>query len=147
MFLLLIQTSDQLVFCYAILNLGAKGLSKGPFPDLINSPRSRIKPTRSGPLTGTIPTAIVEDRKMKTLYWFRKALRVQDNPSLVKSIIDSTHLDPVFCIDPWFVSSGKVGVNRMGFLLESLTDLDINLRKLGSRLIVLHGNPVEVIPK
>ena len=35
----------------------------------------------------------------------------------------------------------------MGFLLESLTDLDQNLRKVGSKLIVVHGNPVEELPK
>jgi cryptochrome len=82
-----------------------------------------------------------------TVYWFRKALRVHDNPSLIKSIVSATNLDPIFCLDPWFVKSGKVGVNRMGFLLESLTDLDQKLRKVGSKLIVVHGNPVEELPK
>ena len=86
-------------------------------------------------------------KMVKTLYWFRKALRIQDNPSLAKSIQNSSHLVPVFCLDPWFLSSGKVGVNRMGFLLESLADLDNNLRKLGSRLVILKGNPVDTIPR
>ena len=85
--------------------------------------------------------------QMRTLYWFRKALRVHDNPSLVKAINNSSNVDPVFCIDPWFVKSGKVGVNRMLFLLESLTDLDKSLRKIGSRLIILYGNPIDEIPR
>lgn len=34
----------------------------------------------------------------------------------------------------------------MRFLLESLADLDASLRKLNSRLIVLHGDPVEALP-
>lgn len=33
------------------------------------------------------------------------------------------------------------------FLLQSLEDLDLNLRKLGSRLFVLRGQPVDVLPK
>ena len=83
----------------------------------------------------------------RTLYWFRKALRVHDNPSFVNAIENSSTVDPVFCIDPWFVRSGRVGVNRMQFLLESLSDLDENLQKIGSRLIILQGNPVEEIPR
>jgi hypothetical protein len=90
---------------------------------------------------------IVNLKMTHTVYWFRKALRVHDNPSLIKSIMSTTNLDPIFCLDPWFVKSGRVGVNRMGFLLEALTDLDQNLRKVGSKLLILHGNPVEEIPK
>lgn len=93
------------------------------------------------------PAPILNLSMAHTVYWFRKALRVHDSPSLIKSIVSATNLDPIFCLDPWFVKSGKVGVNRMGFLLESLTDLDQNLRKVGSKLIVVHGNPVEELPK
>jgi hypothetical protein len=93
------------------------------------------------------PASILNLKMTHTIYWFRKALRIHDNPSLVKSIMSTTNLVPIFCLDPWFVKSGKVGVNRMGFLLESLTDLDQNLRKVGSKLLIINGNPVEEIPK
>jgi hypothetical protein len=93
------------------------------------------------------PATILDLKMVHTVYWFRKALRVHDNPSLIKSIVNATNLDPIFCLDPWFVKSGKVGVNRMGFLLESLTNLDQSLRKVGSKLIIVRGDPVEEIPK
>ena len=35
----------------------------------------------------------------------------------------------------------------MQFLLESLTDLDASLRARGSRLFILQGNPVDVLPQ
>ena len=49
--------------------------------------------------------------------------------------------------DPTAFSAGsaRAGVNRIQFLLESLSDLDSNLRKLGSRLLVLKGEPGEVL--
>jgi len=84
---------------------------------------------------------------VKTLYWFRKALRLHDNPSLVRAMRDASHLTPVFCLDPWFVKSGAVGANRMKFLLESLSDLDAGLGKLDSRLLVLQGNPIDELPR
>lgn len=55
---------------------------------------------------------------MRTVFWFRKGLRLHDNPALVAALEGCTTLYPVFCLDPWFVSSGKVGTNRMRFLLE-----------------------------
>lgn len=61
---------------------------------------------------------------------------------------------PVFVIDPYFMEpdpnafspgSSRAGLNRIRFLLESLVDLDSSLRQLGSRLLVLKGDPGEVI--
>jgi hypothetical protein len=123
--------------------------SVNPSDRTINQQRSTINQliVPAGSQTATKPARISILKMTHTVYWFRKALRVHDNPSLVKSIMSTTSLDPIFCLDPWFVKSGKVGVNRMGFLLESLTDLDQSLRKVGSKLLILHGNPVEEIPK
>jgi cryptochrome len=76
-----------------------------------------------------------------TLFWFRKGLRLHDNPALAAAIEGSCRLYPVFCLDPWFVGSGRVGANRLHFLLQSLCDLDGRLRAMNSRLIVLRGPP------
>jgi deoxyribodipyrimidine photolyase len=67
----------------------------------------------------------------------------------------ASHVYPVFVLDPWYLApdptapspgSMRVGVNRIRFLLQSLENLDENLRKHGSRLLLLHGNPTTVIP-
>lgn len=54
---------------------------------------------------------------------------------------------PVFVFDPWFAGNGKVGTNRFSFLLDSLRDLDASFKARGSRLIIVHGNPPDVVPK
>lgn len=82
-----------------------------------------------------------------SLLWFRKGLRLHDSPALAAAVEGSTRLYPVFVIDPWFVSSGSVGANRLHFLLQSLQDLDTRLRALDSRLIVLRGNPTTELPR
>lgn len=86
--------------------------------------------------------------------WFRKGLRIHDNPALDYAAKGSDVLYPVFVIDPHYmepdpaafsIGSSRAGLNRIRFLLESLTDLDVNLKKLGSRLLVLKGEPSEVL--
>ena len=82
----------------------------------------------------------------RSILWFRKGLRVHDNPALVKACDGASAVQPVFVLDPWFVKPERVGANRLRFLLESLEDLDASLRSKGSSLLVLHGDPERVIP-
>nr|CAD7394651.1 unnamed protein product [Timema cristinae] len=86
-----------------------------------------------------------------TIHWFRKGLRIHDNPALLAAIekIDGIHyeLRPVFVLDPWIVKKLRVGPNRWRFLQQALTDLDNNLHSIGSRLYVLRGKPEEVFPR
>ena len=80
------------------------------------------------------------------IHWFRKGLRTHDNPALIEACRSSQTLYPIFCIDPHFAKPDIVGVNRYKFLLDSLKDLDRNLRSVGSRLFVIRGRPEEQIP-
>ncbi|CAA6666361.1 unnamed protein product [Spirodela intermedia] len=90
------------------------------------------------------------------LMWFRKGLRIHDNPALDHARRGATRiLYPVFVLDPRYLErdpsafspgSARSGLNRIQFLLESLADLDKSLRRLGSRLIVLRGgDPADVV--
>ena len=82
----------------------------------------------------------------RSVLWFRKGLRLHDNPALVRACEDASAVQPIFVLDPWFLSPERVGANRLRFLLESLRDLDDNLRSRGSSLLVLHGDPTRVVP-
>lgn len=86
-------------------------------------------------------------KSITSIVWFRKGLRLHDNPALVEACKVSKKLYPVFVIDPHFAKPNIVGVNRYNFLLQSLIDLDTNLRAVGSRLYVVRGRPDEEIPK
>ncbi|RXN11017.1 cryptochrome-1-like isoform X2 [Labeo rohita] len=84
---------------------------------------------------------------VNTIHWFRKGLRLHDNPSLRDSIIGADTLRCVYILDPWFAGSSNVGINRWRFLLQCLEDLDASLRKLNSRLFVIRGQPTDVFPR
>nr|AUG44606.1 cryptochrome 2 [Agrotis segetum] len=81
------------------------------------------------------------------VHWFRKGLRLHDNPALKDGLVDAATFRCVFIIDPWFASSSNVGINKWRFLLQCLEDLDSSLRKLNSRLFVVRGQPADALPK
>uniref|UniRef100_A0A8D0G0U5 Photolyase/cryptochrome alpha/beta domain-containing protein n=1 Tax=Sphenodon punctatus TaxID=8508 RepID=A0A8D0G0U5_SPHPU len=84
--------------------------------------------------------------KHTSIHWFRKGLRLHDNPALLAALKDCAELRPIFILDPWFPKNMQVSINRWRFLMESLRDLDESLKKLNSRLFVVRGHPAEVFP-
>ncbi len=84
---------------------------------------------------------------MSVIYWFRKGLRLHDNPSLLTAIdaAEGRSLAPVFVLDPFFAQSLQCGALRYNFLLESLGELSRELESRGSRLLVLQGSPDQVL--
>lgn len=90
------------------------------------------------------------------MVWFRKGLRLHDNPALDAArrygagagAASARRLYPVFVLDPRYLrpdpvaaspGSARAGVARIRFLLESLSDLDARLRRLGSCLLLLRA--------
>ncbi len=53
-----------------------------------------------------------------SIHWFRKGLRIHDNPALLEAcsgIMNDMKIQrvyPIFIIDPWFANPEVVGVNR-----------------------------------
>eukprot|EP00471_Norrisiella_sphaerica_P002941 CAMPEP_0184480814 /NCGR_PEP_ID=MMETSP0113_2-20130426/2322_1 /TAXON_ID=91329 /ORGANISM="Norrisiella sphaerica, Strain BC52" /LENGTH=544 /DNA_ID=CAMNT_0026859541 /DNA_START=93 /DNA_END=1727 /DNA_ORIENTATION=+ len=87
-------------------------------------------------------------KKAVAIHWFRKGLRLHDNPALMDACKGALLVYPLFILDPYFAKPQFVGQNRYNFLLESLRDIDNNLRqRYNSRLYVVQGKPHEVLPK
>jgi deoxyribodipyrimidine photo-lyase len=87
-----------------------------------------------------------------TLVWFKTDLRLTDNETVLKAIAQSDQIVPVYCFDDSHFEKSNFGFKKTGsfraqFLLESLKDLDKSLRKLGSGILIVRGNPEIEIPK
>lgn len=101
-----------------------------------------------------------------SLYWFRKSLRLHDNPGLLSSInstnskLGKNYLLPFFIMDPKFkpvelvvdrndISSAQATFacshNRWCFLLEALSDVDKSMRDMEVRLNVFYGEPTNTL--
>lgn len=90
---------------------------------------------------------------MKTaIVWFKTDLRITDNEALLKATLQNESVIPIYCFDDSHFATTGYGLKKTGdfrgqFLIESLIDLDTNLRALGSGLLVLKGRPEIEIPK
>ncbi|KFM80671.1 Cryptochrome-1, partial [Stegodyphus mimosarum] len=97
------------------------------------------------------PATIIMNTTQKiqgnSIHWFRKCLRLHDNPALVEAVKNGNYFWPIFILDPWFVENMRVGPNRWRFLMQSLADLDASLQEFNSRLFVIRGNPMDVLPE
>jgi deoxyribodipyrimidine photo-lyase len=74
---------------------------------------------------------------------FTRDLRLHDNPALVAAVEAAATVLPLFVLDDG-IGGTRYGSapNRLGFLHESLVDLDASLRRLGGALDVRRGEVV-----
>lgn len=77
---------------------------------------------------------------------FRRDLRLKDNTALNAALATNLPVVPLFIFDP-AQSSKNPYFSEFGFkfLLESLYDLDSELKKIDSSLRIFEGNPSEVL--
>ena len=70
---------------------------------------------------------------------FTRDLRVDDNPALCAAANAGT-MSCLFVVDDKFAGAPGASQRRQTFLLQSLSDLDHSLRKLGAHLEVVYGD-------
>ena len=80
---------------------------------------------------------------MSSLMWFRRDLRLHDQPALLAAAKDGP-VSAVFVLDE--ALRRPSGAPRLAFLYRSLRALDEDLRSHGGALIVRRGKPENVIP-
>lgn len=82
-----------------------------------------------------------------SMHWFRKGLRLTDNPALLAAIHNASLCYPVYVMDGESYSSKLCTPLRANFLVECLLDLDVRLQAVGSKLYVCRGDPTIQLPK
>jgi deoxyribodipyrimidine photo-lyase len=85
----------------------------------------------------------------RTIVWFRgKDLRLSDHAPL-RDATEAGEVIPLFVLDPYFFAPVRARElpHRMQFLLDSLGALEGALAERGSRLLVVTGESVEVVPR
>ena len=76
----------------------------------------------------------------RSIFWFRRDLRLADNPALLACLDEADEVIPLFILDDEI--SERAGDHRIAFLANSLRALNDSL---GGALHVISGNPVEVL--
>jgi deoxyribodipyrimidine photo-lyase len=93
-----------------------------------------LKPSRYGP-------------PVTTLLWFRRDLRLHDNPALTAALTEHDTVIPVFCLDERLLNGRHRCPPRAAFMRACLAELSVDLRKRGSRLVIRSGTPESELPR
>ena len=75
----------------------------------------------------------------RSIFWFRRDLRLSDNPALLAALDDADEVIPLFIMDDEIAE--RAGAHRRAYLAASLKELD---KSLSGALHVISGDPVEI---
>ena len=78
------------------------------------------------------------------LVWFRRDLRLDDNPAWARATSDHDNVVALYVVDPTLFDAASS--RRTARLLGDVDALDRRLREFGGRLLVRLGDPRMVVP-
>ena len=86
--------------------------------------------------------------KFRSIFWHRRDLRIEDNIGLFEASKNSKNLIGVYILDPNLLDLNKTTSEAKNwFLGESLLELQRSWEKRGTKLLILNGDPIKLIPK
>lgn len=85
----------------------------------------------------------------KSLFIFRRDLRLDDNTALCAASSHSKTVIPCFIFDPMQVEQKNEyrSLNALQFMMESLKDLELQLAKHHGKLYLFYGETIEILEK
>ncbi len=83
----------------------------------------------------------------KALFIFRRDLRIHDNHGLMEALKQSEQVIPCFIFDPVQISAKNPyrSMNAIQFMVQSLRELNEQLKEKNSRLYFFYGNAIEIV--
>ncbi len=84
---------------------------------------------------------------MKTIFWFKRDLRIDDNRAFYRAIQESKEIIPIFIFNDDILEKFNTHGKKLGFVVSAVEHLDNELKKCGSRLYCFKGTPKEVFQK
>ena len=85
----------------------------------------------------------------KSLFIFHRDLRLEDNSGFIQAAEQSTHVIPCFIFDPKQVDTSNPyrSMNAIQFMIESLQDLENQIKQMNGKLYLFYGQTSEIIKK
>lgn len=83
--------------------------------------------------------------KSCVLFWFRRDLRLQDNAGLYHALKSGYPVLPIFIFDSEILEKlDNKKDKRVEFIYSAIVNIKKELESMGSSLLILHGNPIDV---
>jgi deoxyribodipyrimidine photo-lyase len=78
------------------------------------------------------------------ILWFRRDLRLEDNTALIQSLVEGLPVLPLFIFDTAIIEELPADDPRISFIYSNLKEINDELHKHGSSVLVLKGDPEKV---
>ncbi len=78
------------------------------------------------------------------VFWFRRDLRLHDNTGLIKALGSGLPVLPLFIFDNNITSELSPDDSRISFIYDNLYNINNELIKSGSSLLIRQGDPHSV---
>ena len=82
-----------------------------------------------------------------TIHWFRRDLRIKDNTALYHALSQNINVQCIFIFDENIIDELPKNDHRISFIYDSLSKLNNELNKYGSRLKIYKGKPIDIFKK
>jgi len=79
-----------------------------------------------------------------SFFWFRRDLRLEDNVALFNALNSDYKVIPLFIFDDKILDNLAKDDARVSFIYQTLSELDEQLKKLNSSLLIKKGSPMEI---
>ena len=80
-----------------------------------------------------------------TIWWLRRDIRLQDNAALYYALTENQKVIPLFIFDTEILDALDDKYDkRVEFIHHLIASLKDELEQLGSSMLILHGNPIEL---
>ncbi len=84
---------------------------------------------------------------MRSLFWFRRDLRLEDNTGLYYALQENNEVIPVFIFETDFFYSSDTGAAKTNFLCDCIKAFGKQLNEINSKLIIRKGEPASELSK
>ena len=83
----------------------------------------------------------------RSIFWFRRDLRLTDNHGLFQALKQSEIVYPIFIFDDNITKNLEKNDHRLSFIYKQLDSINLELKKYNSSLTILNGNPLKIFKK
>lgn len=84
---------------------------------------------------------------MTSLVWFKRDLRTQDHPALMRAAALGDAVLPLYIVEPEYWQLPDTSGRQWAFIAEALNELRADFFRLGAPLVVQVGRAEDVLPK
>jgi deoxyribodipyrimidine photo-lyase len=89
----------------------------------------------------------MDNSALKTIFWHRRDLRIEDNAGLYYALKNSSNVQAIFIFDTEILKHLSKNDQRVLFIYQEIVKLKKKYNDLQSDLKVYFGNPLEILPK